>query len=134
MLRRSAIVLGLALIFSVAGWLAPPETRLELAPRLTAADAGDTRVYVTRTGKKYHRDGCSSLSRSRIPMRLADAVRTYGPCGNCAPPLLAAGGPGRGIVSAPAVKSSRCQSTTKKGTQCKRTAKAGTAYCWQHAR
>jgi hypothetical protein len=25
-------------------------------------------VYVTRTGAKYHRDGCRYLSRSKIPM------------------------------------------------------------------
>lgn len=28
--------------------------------------------------------------------------------------------------------SGRCQAITKKGTQCKRTAKAGSKYCWQH--
>lgn len=26
----------------------------------------------------------------------------------------------------------RCQATTKKGTQCKRSARAGSSYCWQH--
>jgi hypothetical protein len=26
----------------------------------------------------------------------------------------------------------RCQATTKKGTQCKRNAKPGSSYCWQH--
>lgn len=30
------------------------------------------------------------------------------------------------------VYSGRCQATTKKGTQCKRSAKAGSSYCWQH--
>lgn len=30
-------------------------------------------VYVTRTGSKYHRDGCRYLSRSRIPISLRDA-------------------------------------------------------------
>lgn len=28
--------------------------------------------------------------------------------------------------------SGRCQATTKKGTQCKRAAKPGSMYCWQH--
>lgn len=28
--------------------------------------------------------------------------------------------------------SGRCQATTKKGAQCKRTAQAGRNYCWQH--
>ena len=29
-------------------------------------------------------------------------------------------------------KSTRCQATTKKGTQCSRAAKPGSNYCWQH--
>ena len=28
--------------------------------------------------------------------------------------------------------SGQCQATTKKGTQCKRQAAAGSSYCWQH--
>lgn len=30
--------------------------------------------------------------------------------------------------------SQRCQALTKKGTQCKRNAQAGSIYCWQHTR
>lgn len=30
------------------------------------------------------------------------------------------------------VSSGRCQATTKSGTQCKRSAASGSAYCWQH--
>ena len=43
-------------------------------------------VYVTRTGKKYHRGSCSSLRRSKIPISLADAKQKYGPCSRCNPP------------------------------------------------
>jgi phosphatidylserine/phosphatidylglycerophosphate/cardiolipin synthase-like enzyme len=32
-------------------------------------------VYITRTGAKYHRAGCSSLSQSSIPIRLPEAKR-----------------------------------------------------------
>jgi micrococcal nuclease len=42
-------------------------------------------VYVTRTGKKYHRDGCRYLSTSKIPMKLSEAKGKYGPCGKCRP-------------------------------------------------
>lgn len=46
-------------------------------------------VYITKTGSKYHRDGCSSLRRSRIAISLNDAVsRGYEPCKNCKPPTL----------------------------------------------
>lgn len=41
-------------------------------------------VYVTKTGKKYHQDGCSSLSKSKIAMSKEDAVaKGYEPCSKC---------------------------------------------------
>ena len=43
-------------------------------------------VYVTKTGKKYHRDGCSYLRRSKILISLADAKKRYSPCSRCNPP------------------------------------------------
>ena len=48
--------------------------------------ASENQVYVTRTGKKYHRDGCRSLSRSKIAISLAEAQQKYGSCGRCNPP------------------------------------------------
>lgn len=52
-----------------------------------ATDNQSTTVYVTKTGKKYHRDGCSSLRRSKIPMSLQDAKNSgYTPCELCDPP------------------------------------------------
>ena len=38
----------------------------------TAID-GDTIVYITRTGKKYHQDGCRHLGKTRIPITLEAA-------------------------------------------------------------
>ena len=52
---------------------------------------GDVTVYVTRTGTKYHLDSCRTLSRSKIPMKLSDAARSYGPCSICKPPVLQTG-------------------------------------------
>ena len=43
-------------------------------------------VYVTRTGKKYHLDGCRSLRKSKIPISLAEAKQKYSPCNRCNPP------------------------------------------------
>lgn len=41
-------------------------------------------VYVTKTGKKYHNDGCSSLKKSKIAMSLSEAeAEGYTPCKNC---------------------------------------------------
>lgn len=53
----------------------------------TSTAPGDTTVYVTKTGKKYHNDGCSSLSKSKIAVTLDDAkAQGYTPCSKCNPP------------------------------------------------
>ena len=43
-------------------------------------------VYVTKTGKKYHRGNCSSLSKSKIEIPLKEAREKYEPCKRCNPP------------------------------------------------
>ena len=52
----------------------------------TDTDAKGVTVYVTRTGKKYHRAGCRYL-HSSIPKSLEDAKGRYSPCSVCNPPL-----------------------------------------------
>lgn len=43
-----------------------------------------TTVYITKTGEKYHKDGCSSLSKSKIAISLSDAkAKEYEPCSKC---------------------------------------------------
>jgi hypothetical protein len=44
-------------------------------------------VYITKTGKKYHRATCRYLSKSKIPTSLKDAkANGYTPCSVCRPP------------------------------------------------
>ena len=46
-----------------------------------------TKVFTTASGKKYHRDGCSSLSKSRFTIFLQKAKAAgYTPCKSCNPP------------------------------------------------
>lgn len=52
----------------------------------TTTDRREVTVYVTRTGQKYHRDGCRHLARSKYPMPLSEAKRAYDPCKVCSPP------------------------------------------------
>ena len=48
-----------------------------------------TAVFVTKTGKKYHRKDCRYLRYSRISISLRKAVSEgYKPCKVCKPPLL----------------------------------------------
>ena len=43
-------------------------------------------VYTTKTGKKYHRSGCASLSKSKIKTTKADAKKEgYTACSKCNP-------------------------------------------------
>jgi len=48
-------------------------------------DAADA-LFVTSSGSKYHRVGCRSLSKSKIPISLDDARKRYQPCSVCSPP------------------------------------------------
>lgn len=107
----------------------------------TFQDLFSQTVYITKSGKKYHSENCSSLRKSSIPIDLKDAVsRGYTACSRCNPPELskkeATVREKSSSVSSTSTKSNvtsgRCQATTKKGTQCKRNARAGSKYCWQH--
>ena len=51
-----------------------------------AEDPQSVTVYITRTGKKYHRDGCRYLSQSKIKTTLKEAKPNgYTPCKVCHP-------------------------------------------------
>jgi hypothetical protein len=119
-------IVGLVVLLSALASSAPQDV------------SGDTTVYVTKTGTKYHRATCSSLSKSKIPMALRDAAKSYQPCKRCGPPVLpstAAVPPAqtRTLTAASAGSpDGRCQAITKKGTRCKRAARPGSRYCWQH--
>lgn len=65
----------------------PTTTPTVTKPSPQPVEKKDITVYVTKTGKKYHRNGCRYLSKSQIPMSLSDAKAAgYGPCSVCNPP------------------------------------------------
>ena len=46
-----------------------------------------TKVFTTKSGKKYHRDGCNSLAKSKFVTLLSKAKAAgYAPCKSCNPP------------------------------------------------
>lgn len=73
-----------------AGTDGQPENRQPPAaarPPAAPPAAGEVTVYVTRTGKKYHREGCGSLASSSTPVTLSQARSNgMGPCSRCNPP------------------------------------------------
>lgn len=82
-------------------WAEALEEEVTLAPDKEE----DVTVYITRTGKKYHRAGCGYLSRSMIPISLKEAVsRGYTPCSRCNPPKVKKEAQEEQITPAPAKK------------------------------
>ena len=81
---RSAVIGG------VAGGGAEgqvPNTQAEaLREVLTGSGVdGEATVYVTRTGRKFHRDGCKHLRSRTFAIPLAEAMLDYSPCRTCKP-------------------------------------------------
>jgi len=62
-----------------------PKASVSPAPKATTEKDAET-VYITKTGKKFHRGTCSSLRKSKIKTTRADAKRRgLTPCGRCKP-------------------------------------------------
>jgi outer membrane biosynthesis protein TonB len=62
---------------------APAKKSASSSQSLQAAGA---KVYITKSGKKFHRPDCSSLSKSKIETLYEDAsAKGYTPCANCKP-------------------------------------------------
>ena len=60
---------------------------LFLLLRLLPPAGADPTVFLTETGRRYHRDGCTYLARTRIPIALSEAAAVgYTPCRACEPP------------------------------------------------
>ena len=74
-------------LWAGANPIPPWEFRKGKRPELKG-DLSKLTVYVTRTGKKYHLDGCRYLAKSKIPISLSAATSRYGPCSVCRPPVL----------------------------------------------
>lgn len=66
----------------------PPANNMEkISNPETTNDATKTKtVYITKTGTKYHSNGCSYLSSSKISISLDDAIsKGFTPCSKCKP-------------------------------------------------
>ncbi|MCG3120364.1 MAG: hypothetical protein ALAOOOJD_03027 [bacterium] len=91
----------------------------------------DDTVYVTKSGKKYHRAHCRLLSQNKIALPLSQARIDYGPCRLCASAAMA---PKESLSLQPQGKtiSLQCLAKTRNGDRCKREVVTGSKYCWQH--
>ena len=84
MLRRILHVLLLLLALALLASQPVACTPKRATSEQSAAEKAECTVYVTRTGKRYHKEGCSSLRASRIPMSRKEAQqRGHTPCQRC---------------------------------------------------
>jgi micrococcal nuclease len=82
MSRLLSFVLALFMLGAAAAPVVPQAPAPQQQPQTK-----EQTVYITKTGKKYHRANCRYLSRSKIPTSLKDAkANRYTPCSVCNPP------------------------------------------------
>jgi len=73
-------------------WIAPWDWRNGVREKTTepvfapSIRESDVVVYITRTGDKYHRQGCRHAKQSSAAIPLSRAISAYDPCKVCAPP------------------------------------------------
>ncbi|HZY79290.1 MAG TPA: hypothetical protein VFE50_07200 [Cyclobacteriaceae bacterium] len=106
-------------------------------------------VYITKTGKKYHRAACQYLRKSQIEISIREAVdRGYTPCSVCEPgrptektnkepskkPEAKSndGSQAPTSVKPAEARSRQCSAVTKSGTRCKRMTTNANGRCYQH--
>ena len=94
-------------------------------------------VYITKTGQKYHADGCRYLSRSKYSVDLKEAIeRGYEACSVCKPQTIVTSSAQKKVTSSnnenKNAASVQCAASTKAGTRCKRMTKSPNGFCWQH--
>jgi|GEM_PF-2680050 len=93
----------------------------------------DDTVYLTQSGKKYHRLNCRLLSQNKTALPLSQARLNYGPCSLCAV-SVSSSQEAQSIQPNNKMATAQCAAVTKSGKRCKRDAEPGTKYCWQHRR
>jgi hypothetical protein len=97
-------------------------------------------VYITKSGEKYHSDGCQHLRKSAYAISLADAKeKGYTACKVCKPASKASTPSKKGsgkqntpYKTAPIATSKQCSSLTQSGKRCSRMTKDASGKCWQH--
>lgn len=81
-------LISLLVLFNSLLFVAPVQHIVAQQPTVQLAeDPQSATVYITKSGKKYHKDGCRYLSQSKIKTTLKEAkANGYTACKVCHPP------------------------------------------------
>lgn len=108
----------------------------------------ESKVYITKTGAKYHRSSCHYAQTGWEATLTEAKERKLTACLVCKPGGGGATTPANSSSTetnslrsttpssskpAATTSSSQFSATTKAGSRCSRKASAGSSYCWQHA-
>jgi micrococcal nuclease len=92
----------------------------------------DSIVFVTRTGKRYHRETCRFTQCSGKSASIKHAARFgLGACRACRPPVFSLAGED---VAAENMARKQCLAITRRGARCKHMISSDGNFCWQHQR
>ena len=93
------------------------------------------KVYITKSGTKYHNADCKHLSKSKIEIDLQKAIdKGYTACSRYSDIKSQTSTVKKDSTNKPKSEnySTYCKGTTQEGKACKRKASKDSNYCWQH--
>ena len=115
---------------------------------VSASAQSESKVFVTKTGARYHRSTCRYAQTGWAETLTEAKDRGLTACLVCKPgggsavtPVSSSSTETNSLRSttpstskpAATTSSTQCSATTKAGSRCSRRASAGSSYCWQHA-
>jgi hypothetical protein len=93
------------------------------------------KVYITKSGTKYHNADCKHLKKSRIEIDLQKAMdKGYTACSRYSDIKSTNTTVKKDSLTKPKLENNSvfCKGTTQEGKACKRKASKDSNYCWQH--
>ena len=86
MMKIKALVMGV-IVCTTTTFGATVQTQVPTIPTVQTQEVvkeQEVKVYVTKTGKKFHKANCKSLSKSKIEKDFKEVMLSnYEPCNNC---------------------------------------------------
>ena len=88
MMKIKALVMGVIVMTGATTATVPTTAQIQV-PTVSKVQAQEevkeeVKVYVTKTGTKFHKANCKSLSKSKIEMQFKEVMLSnYEPCNNC---------------------------------------------------